>query len=163
MFGCAIVTFICSVFFVGGAVLPVLHTESTAFESARFPVANRLVLVSLASIVASEGLACQALGLHNGGVFMVATPRVLCDRVKWYQVVLSVGCSEVRGRVQAATVDTAVRQVMRSHSLTFADSASIWLLANASRAPVLRTGLRCRLPRVQSCGAVVREVAICVP
>lgn len=85
---------------------------------------------------------------------MVATPRVSGNRVKWYQVVLSVGRSEVRGRVQAATVDAAVRLVMRSHSLVFADSASIWLLANASRAPTLRTGVHCRLPRVQSCSAV---------
>jgi hypothetical protein len=85
---------------------------------------------------------------------MVAAPRVLCDRVKWYQVVLAVSQVEVRGRVQAACVDAAVCLVMRSHSLAFADSASIWLLANASRAPVLRSGVRCRLPRVQSCSRV---------
>ena len=83
----------------------------------------------------------------------MATPRVLCDRVKWYQVVLSVSQVEVRGRVQAATVDAAARLVMRSHSLAFADSASIWLLGR-SGAPALRSAVHCRLPRVSSCSAV---------
>jgi trimethylamine:corrinoid methyltransferase-like protein len=78
---------------------------------------------------------------------MVATPRVSCDRMKWYQVVLSVSQVEVRGRVQAASVDAAARSVMRSHGLAVADSASVWLLGR-SGAPSLRTGLRCRLPRV---------------
>lgn len=82
-----------------------------------------------------------------------ATPRVSCGRVKWYQVVLSVGRVEVRGRVQAASVDAAARLVMRVHGLACADSASIWRLGRYG-APSLRTGLRCRLPRVQSCGAV---------
>lgn len=84
---------------------------------------------------------------------MATTPRVLWGRVKWYQVVLSVGRSEVRGRVQAATVDAAARLVMCSHGLACADSASIWLLGRFG-APTLRTGLRCRLPRVSSCGVV---------
>jgi hypothetical protein len=53
----------------------------------------------------------------------------------------------VRGRVQAATVDAAARLVMRSHSLDFADSASIWLLGRFG-VPTLRCGVRCRVPRV---------------
>lgn len=86
----------------------------------------------------------------------MASSRVLRDRAKWYQVVLSVGRSEVRERVQAVGVDAAVRAVMRSHGLACADSASIWLLGR-SGAPSLRAGLRCRLPRVSSrCGLVGR-------
>ena len=77
----------------------------------------------------------------------MAIPRVLRDRLKWYQVVLSVGSSEVRGRVQAVNVDAAARLVMCSHSLASADSASVWLLGR-SGAPSVRTSLRCRLPRV---------------
>lgn len=83
-----------------------------------------------------------------------ATPRVSCGRTKWYQVVLSVGRSEVRGRVQAASVDAAARLVMRAHGLVCAESASIWLLGRYG-APSLRVGLRCRLPRVQSCRVVM--------
>ena len=83
-----------------------------------------------------------------------ATPHVSCSRVKWYQVVLSVGRAEVRGRVQAASVDAAARLVMRAHGLACAESASIWRLGRCG-APFLRTGLRCRLPRVPSCRAVV--------
>ena len=79
----------------------------------------------------------------------MALSLVSRDRVKWYQVVLSVGRSEVRGRVQAATVDAAARLLMRAQRLAFAESASIWLLGR-SGAPSLRVGLRCRLPRVQS-------------
>jgi hypothetical protein len=81
----------------------------------------------------------------------MASTAVLRDRVKWYQVVLSAGRSEVRERVKAAGVDAAVRSVMRSHGLACADSASIWLLGR-SGAPSLRTGLRCRLPRVACVG-----------
>ena len=80
----------------------------------------------------------------------MAIPRVLRDRLKWYQVVLSVGSSEVRGRVQAVNVDAAARLVMRSHSLANADSVSVWLLGR-SGAPSVRTGLRCQLPRVVAC------------
>lgn len=80
----------------------------------------------------------------------MAIPRVFRDRLKWYQVVLLVGQSEVRGRVQTVNVDAAARLVMRSHSLACADSASIWLLGR-SGAPSLRTGLRCRLPRAVAC------------
>lgn len=80
----------------------------------------------------------------------MATTGVLRDRLKWYQVVLSAGRSEVRERVKVAGVDAAVRAVMRSHGLAVADSASIWLLGR-SGAPTLRTGLRCRLPRVVAC------------
>jgi len=83
----------------------------------------------------------------------MALTLVSRDRVKWYQVVLSVGRSEVRGRIQAATVDAAARLVMRSYGLACVDSASIWLLGR-SGSPTLRTGLRCRLPRVPSRGAV---------
>jgi hypothetical protein len=79
----------------------------------------------------------------------MASSRVLRERTKWYQVVLSVGRSEVRERVQAVGVDAAVRAVMRSHGLAVADSASIWLLGR-SGAPSLRSGVRCRLPRVSS-------------
>lgn len=84
---------------------------------------------------------------------MVPLTRISCDRLKWYQVVLSVSQVEVRGRVQAPTVDAAARLVMRLHGFAFADSASIWLLGR-SGAPTLRTGVRCRLPRVPSCRAV---------
>lgn len=81
----------------------------------------------------------------------MASTRVASKRVKWYQVVLSVGCADVRERVQAASVDAAVRAVMRSRGLACADSASIWLLGR-SGAPTLRTALRCRLPRVACVG-----------
>jgi hypothetical protein len=80
----------------------------------------------------------------------MAVPRVLRDRLKWYQVVLSVGRSEVRGRVQAVNVDAAARLVMRSHGLACVDAASIWRLGR-SGAPSLRTGLRCRVPRSVAC------------
>lgn len=84
---------------------------------------------------------------------MTTTAGVLCGRMKWYQVVLLVGRSEVRDRVQATTVDGAVRLVMRSQGITCADSASIWLLGR-SGAPTLRTAVCCRLPRMQSCSVV---------
>ena len=77
----------------------------------------------------------------------MAATGVSFGRVKWYQVVLSAGRSEVRERVQAASVDAAARAVMRSHGLASADSASIWLLGR-SGVPSVRAALRCRLPCV---------------
>jgi hypothetical protein len=82
---------------------------------------------------------------------MASTVGVSRDRVKWYQVVLSAGRSEVRERVKASGVDAAARVVMRSHGLASAESASVWLLGR-SGAPTLRIGLRCRLPRVACVG-----------
>ena len=61
----------------------------------------------------------------------MASTAVLGKRLKWYQVVLSVGRSEVRERVKAAGVDAAARAVMRSHGLACAESASIWLLGRS--------------------------------
>ena len=81
----------------------------------------------------------------------MATTGLSRDRLKWYQVVLSVGRSEVRERVKAAGVDAAVRSVMRSHSLAVAESASIWLLGRQG-APSLRSGPRCCLPRMACVG-----------
>ena len=87
----------------------------------------------------------------------MATPtQVSGDGLKWYQVVLSDGsrCGpDLRARVQAKTPDAALREVMRVQRIGFAASASIWLLGR-SGAPATRTGVRCRLPRVQSCSAV---------
>ncbi len=81
----------------------------------------------------------------------MALTLVSRDRVKWYQVVLSVGRSEVRERVQASGVDAAARSVMRSHGLASAESASVWLLGH-SGPPSVRTALRCRLPRAACVG-----------
>ena len=67
--------------------------------------------------------------------------------LKWYQVVFAVGDrpgGEVRGRVQAATPDQALRAMMRSHGVPFTRSASIWLLGHAG-APSTRVNVRCRL------------------
>lgn len=81
--------------------------------------------------------------------------RLTC--LKWYQVVFAVGdrpgC-EVRGRVQAATPDRALRAVMRLHGAPFTRSASIWLLGRAG-APSTRVNVRCRLPAGR---VVVRSV-----
>jgi len=87
---------------------------------------------------------------------MVAASRVLSD-LKWYRVVVSDGSPigpDLRARVQAKNPDAALREVMRVQRIGFVASASIWLLGR-SGAPTLRTGVRCRLPRVQSCSAVV--------
>ncbi len=85
---------------------------------------------------------------------MVATPRVSSD-LKWYRVVISDGTigPDLRARVAAKNPDAALREVMRVQRIGYAASASIWLLGR-SGAPTLRSGVRCRLPRVQSCSAV---------
>src|SRR5947209_6290316 len=67
------------------------------------------------------GLACQALKLHNGGAFMVATSRVSSD-LKWYRVVVSDGSPigpDLRACVQAKNPDAALREVMRVQRIGF--------------------------------------------
>ena len=69
----------------------------------------------------------------------------------WYQVVVSSGSRigpDLRARVQASSVDAALRQVMRLNRIAFAPDASIWLLGR-SGAPARRVHVRCRLPRVR--------------
>jgi hypothetical protein len=83
---------------------------------------------------------------------MVATPEVSID-LKWYRVVVSDGSPNVpdlRVSVQAKNPDAALREVMRVQRVSFAASASIWLLGRAG-APTVRSGVCCRLPVVRSC------------
>lgn len=71
---------------------------------------------------------------------------------KWYQVVLSDGSSigpDLRARVQASNPDAALRVVMQTNNMTFAASASMWLLGR-SGAPTQRFNVQCRLPGVRS-------------
>lgn len=82
----------------------------------------------------------------------MATAQVSCG-LKWYRVVLSDGSPigpDLRVRVQAKNPDGALREVMRVQRVSFAASASIWLLGR-SGAPTVRSGVRCRLPVVRSC------------
>jgi len=65
----------------------------------------------------------------------------------WYQVVIADGTSgpDLRARVQAATPDAALRDVMRVQRFRCATvSASIWLLGDCVRvgAPVCRQNVR---------------------
>ena len=81
----------------------------------------------------------------------MATSHVSSD-LKWYQVVLSDGSPsgpDLRARVQAKNPAAALREMMREQHVSFAASASIWLLGR-SGAPTVRSDVRCRLPVVRS-------------